>query len=189
MRSSPTPIAIALLTLPLPPARSADAPAAAAPAASAANERARLDSIAAEVKRRRALREAALLDASRLVEKHDSGKKPATAAELEAAREVIRPADSRKANQKISGATDIADLSLPHADMSTVAKAWEFLFKERVTVAERVATKAVTISIGKLPLPELREKFEAELHRQGVYLVVRPEGKFFDSEPTVTRTP
>ena len=154
-----------------------------------ATEQERLDRVAAEVQRRRKLLEAAVLDASGLVQGPDSGKKSATAGELTAAREITRSAEERKTNPKTSGVPEGASLSLPGADMSTVAKAWEILFKERVTVAERVATKTVNISLGKLPLPELREKLEAELRRQGVHLVDRPDGKFFDSEPSAARNP
>ena len=150
-----------------------------------ANEHERLDHIAAEVKRRLQLREAASL----LVKGKDSGKKPATAAELKAASDDTRSAEERKTNPKTSGVPESASLSLPDADMRTVARAWEILFKERVTVSERVATKTVNISLGKLSLPELREKLETELRRQGVHLVDRPDGKFFDSEPSAARNP
>lgn len=83
---------LALLLLFVVPTRAAE---------SATDESRRERAVLAEVQRRRALREAETA-ARALVRDHESGTKPATEAQLDAARAVIREADDRRAKAEAS---------------------------------------------------------------------------------------
>ena len=80
-------------------------------AETAADELRRERAVAAEVQRRRALREAET-SARAVVRDHESGAKPATEAELDAARAVIRDAEERRAK---AAATPVARKTAPPA--------------------------------------------------------------------------
>jgi hypothetical protein len=165
---------VVLLALPLRGAEDATADA---------EKKARADRIAAEVQRRAELRNAAAAaeeNARRVVEEHESGEKPASAEELAAARAVIRQADERRAKEK--KATGVR-LSMPDADMATVAAACRQLLGRNVTVSDRAKSKFVTVKFSASSPEEARTMLETALRENGLYLIPRAEDLLLDTEP------
>jgi len=155
-------------------------------AAESADQTERQQRIAAEVQRRRALREEAEAAARGLVRDHESGAKPATEAQLTEARKVIRAAEDRLAKPaagKSAGGEELVQLKLPQADMATVASMWRLLVGGETTISERVKSRTVTLQLPATPRSEVRSKLVAGLRDHGIFVIEQAGGVLFDSEP------
>ena len=145
------------------------------------SEKERLDRVKAEVERRRVLREQALEKARRLVRDHESGLKPATAAELAEARAAIRADDERRTKAPKLPAVDknsVVELHLPDASVETVANAWRMYFGP-AAFTEAARLKRVTMKFPRQPLEELRPKMIAALRDAGIRIVDTSGGVLF----------
>jgi hypothetical protein len=165
-----------------------------------AEEAARLKAVAAEVQRRRLLREQATKgeeNARRVVREHESGVKPAAEGELAAARTVIREAEEWRAKaeeRKVKLATGSTaekatakaggfSLTLPDCDMQTVATAWRTLFGGTPTIAERAKSRIVTARLAAASREEMKVKLVDALRQNGIHVIERADGVIFDTEP------
>jgi hypothetical protein len=156
------------------------------PEAKPADQDERLQKIAAEVQRRRLLREEAEAADRKLIRDHESGAKPASEAQLAEARARIRAADERRAKGSppptAKGEASVR-AQLVQADMGTVAAMWRSLFGQEATIAERVKSRIVSMEIPSTPRDEIRSKFVAGLRERGIFVVEKAGRVVFDLEP------
>jgi hypothetical protein len=137
----------------------------------------RLQRVSAEVARRKAMR-AAQENATRVVREHESGAKKATEEQLAAARAVLRDlAEQGSKGPKVS------EVSLPGAEMQTVARAWSVIFNETVVVSDRAKSKLVDVRVSDPSPEEFRKKFVAALRANGIYVVKNGEVTLLDTQP------
>lgn len=73
--------------------------------------------------------------------------------------------------------------TLLNADLARVAKTWERLFGGTVTVSDRAKSRKVSIAISAPSKDELRKMFAAALRENGIQVIERTDGVFFDIEP------
>ena len=145
----------------------------------------RAQRIGAEVERRRILREQAAAEenARRVLREHESGAKKATDEQLAAARAVIRTADERKAKDGPSKKSEGVQVSLVDADMDTLAKTWRVLFGGTAVITDRAKSRGVAGKLSAPSLEELRKKMVSALRDSGIYVIERPDGVVFDTQP------
>jgi hypothetical protein len=156
------------------------------PEAKPADQDERLQKIAAEVQRRRLLREEAEAAGRKLIRDHESGVKPASEAQLAEARARIRAADERRAKGSppptAKGEASVR-AQLVQADMATVAGLWRSMFGQEVTIAERVKSRIISMEIQATPREEIRSKFVAGLRERGIFVLEKADRVVFDLEP------
>jgi hypothetical protein len=140
-------------------------------AASAETEMEQLRQIGAEVAARKIVRE------------HESGRKKATEEQLASARAVIRKGQERKAREVAPSPNGGFSLTMRDADVATIAKMWQEVFGGIVTAADRIKSKKVSLSASDSSFDDFQKKLEAELRRNGIYFIYRPDGLILDSEP------
>ena len=80
-------------------------------------------------------------------------------------------------------------LTLTNRDIEMAARAWQRIFGETVTIAERAKSRKVSLDISA-PKDEFRAAFVEALRENGIHVVKRTDGVLFDTEPesTTSRT-
>jgi hypothetical protein len=121
----------------------------------------RLEKVAAEVARRKAIREA-----QELIRAHEAGEKKATEEQLAAARALLSSPGAAPSKQSKEYAA-----SLPDAPTQIVAQSWKALFGEELVVGDRAKTRGVNFKIADASLDGLKRKFEAALRVDGLVIV------------------
>lgn len=74
-------------------------------------------------------------------------------------------------------------ISFPNTGIDQVAKTWQRMFGDPVTIAERAQTRKVSLQLSALAKDELRKLLVAALQEKGIYVIKRPDGVMFDTEP------
>jgi len=109
--------------------------------------------------------------ARRVLREHDSGKNPATPADLDAARATLRRAGlSEQPPAGPKSAPRRAAVTLVDANMETVAALCAAKFGGQVTVSESLARRTVTLRLSAPTDADLLPLLRAELLRQGIAL-------------------
>lgn len=150
----------------------------------------RLQKIAAEVQRRRILREEAEAADRKLLRDHESGAKTASEAQLAEARARIRAIEERRAKgPPLPTAKGEASVraQLVQADMATVAAMWRSMFGGEVMIADRVKSRIISMEIPDTPRHELRGRFVAGLRERGILVIENADRVVFDLEPPPQR--
>jgi len=130
-------------------------------------------------------RAAEITAARRVLREHDSGKKPASPADLEAARATLRRAGlSDQAPYAPKSSAQRASVALADANMETVAALCAAKFGGPVTFSEKLARRTVTLRLSAPTDADLRPLLRAELLRQGIALLDAPGGKVLQPAPS-----
>lgn len=73
-------------------------------------------------------------------------------------------------------------LTLTNRDIELAARAWQRIFGETVTIADRAKSRRVSVEISA-PKDQFRTLLVDALRQNGVYVIKRTDGVLFDTEP------
>ncbi len=158
------------------------------------DEKRRLDAVAAEVARRKLLRDAAQkaeTDTRQLIRDHESGAKPATDSDLADARALLREMDEDRAYRAAGKQRpkappkpdDLLSAKLPGVDVETLSSLWQDYFGETLHFTEQAKPRTITVVFMKVPYKSVRAAIIAQLECQGLYIVHTDQGTTLDDRP------